>query len=264
MWGEFLLNILCMVLIVVFGVGIVFIAFAAVVYLGGYLYDCILGDILLNAGDFWASKCPKIKENQVFQVVWRKLQSKDLYLRYETPLFAFCFSYMAVYIIALILPIETGEYILASFVYLICYFVGMARRAWKKSEYYDRVLRNNLDFLKLSFLPLAFIITLVGFVFTITGLKIQELPWNQFEIFEMLNFWLSNGNESSMIYMFIRILILGTMLLFLLYIFSLPLQVVSYFIISVIQYFRAHRKQYMKILKIYWDIIIRIKELLVG
>ena len=262
MWIEILLNVLSMVLIIVFGIAIIFIALAAVVYLVGYLYDCVLGDTLVNVGRFLGSKFPIIKDNIFFQWICVKLQRKELYLRYETPLFAFCFSYMAVYIIAFILPIETGEYILASLIYLICYFIGMARRGWKRSEYYDRVLRNNLEFLKLSFLPLAFIVTLVGFVFTITGLKIQELPWDKFEIFETLNIWMSNSDESSMVNMLIRILILGAIFLFLLYVFSLPLQVVSYFIISVIQYFRAHRKQYVKLLKIYWDIIIHIKELI--
>lgn len=263
-----LLNLLvyigCLIVSLVFAVGLLFIVFVAVIYLVGYVYDCFLGNSLLKIWMYLGKKYSNLYGNRIFKKIWGVIEEKDLYLRYETPLFAFCFSYMAVYIIALFLPIRVGTYVIASFIYLLCYFIGMARRCYGKKEYYVQILSNNLDFLKLSFLPLAFIITIVGFICTITGLKVQEIPWKDISFWQVINGWITNMDESNMVYMFIRLLILGVILLLLLYLISLPIQVISYFIIILIQYFSEHNKPYIKLFKIYLDVLKRIKTFITG
>lgn len=72
----------------------------------------------------------------------------------------------------LILPDENGMgIIVASALYLLFYFVGMARKCGSDKTYYEKVLDNNMEFLKLSFLPLGFIITVLGFCFTVTQIQ---------------------------------------------------------------------------------------------
>ena len=63
-------------------------------------------------------------------------------------------------------------------------------------------------------------------------------------------------NESNMLMQFLKILASGGIILILFYILSLPVQVVSYFIISVINYFRKHKAGYIGLFKKYWSIVI--------
>ena len=53
-------------------------------------------------------------------------------------------------------------------------------RRYKENERYDAVLENNLEFLKLSFVPLAFLITIVGFVVIVSGVDLQQVDWEYF------------------------------------------------------------------------------------
>lgn len=57
---------------------------------------------------------------------------------------------------ALVLPNENGtDIVVASALYLLLYFVGMARKCGRNEQYYEKILDNNIEFLKLSFLPLG-------------------------------------------------------------------------------------------------------------
>lgn len=106
-----------------------------------------------------------------------------------------------------------------------------------------------MEFLKVSFLPLGFIITVMGFCFTITGMKIQELPLNFTIIANTFISLMNYNDESNILMQFLKILASGGIILILFYILSLPVQVVSYFIISVINYFRKHKAGYIGLFK---------------
>lgn len=222
----------------------------------GYVYDSIFGNSLLKVGHFIGKKFSKIKDISLIVKLWRKIQPKKLYFRYETPVFAYCFSCVGILLLAMILPDENGmDIIMASVLYLLFYFVGMARRCGNDEQYYEKVLENNMEFLKLSFLPLGFIITVLGFCFTITGMKVQELPFN-FAIIESTYTSLVNDSvETNTVMFFLQILIAVGCIAVLFYIMSLPIQVLSYFAISVINYFRKYKQAYIGLFKKYFQII---------
>lgn len=176
---ELLIKIGLLIMVVIFAIGLLFVMLISTVYTVGYVYDSIFGNSFIRLGHFIGRKYPKIKNIPLVVKVWKKFQPKELYLRYETPLFAYCFSYTAISLLAIILPIKNGlSIIVASFLYILAYFAGMAKKCRGNKRYYDKVLDNNIEFLKLSFLPLGFIITVLGFCFTITGMKVQELRFD--------------------------------------------------------------------------------------
>lgn len=194
---ELLIKLMSLTVIMIFLIGLLFIMLISVVYIAGYVYDSIFGNSFISLGHFISGKYPKIKNISIVEKLWRKIQPKELYLRYETPLFTYCFSYTAISLLALVLPNENGMgIIVASALYLLFYFVGMARKCGRNEQYYEKILDNNMEFLKLSFLPLGFIITVLGFCFTITGMKVQELPQIQ-SISERALMYLSRRYNSS-------------------------------------------------------------------
>lgn len=254
---ELLINFVSLIVIIMFLVGLVFVVLISVVYIAGYVYDSIFGNSFISLGHFIGKKYPKIKNIPVVLKMWKKIQLKELYLRYETPLFAYCFSYTAISLLALIWPNKNGMSIIAaSALYLLFYFVGMARKCGSNEQYYTKMLDNNMEFLKLSFLPLGFIITVLGFCFTITGMKVQELPFDFTIIVNTYTGLMSYNNETNTLMRFLKMIASGGLILILFYIVSLPVQVVSYFVISVINYFRKHKAGYIELFKKYLSIII--------
>ena len=253
---ELLIKLMSLTVIMIFLIGLLFIMLISVVYIAGYVYDSIFGNLFISLGHFISGKYPKIKNILIVEKLWRKIQPKELYLRYETPLFTYCFSYTAISLLALVLPNENGtDIVVASALYLLLYFVGMARKCGRNEQYYEKILDNNIEFLKLSFLPLGFIITVLGFCFTITGMKVQELPLD-FAIIENTYTSLMNYNdETNTLMLFLKLLVSGGLILILFYVISLPIQVISYFVISVINYFRKHKAGYIGLYKKFIGIV---------
>lgn len=253
---ELLIKLMSLTVIMIFLIGLLFIMLISVVYIAGYVYDSIFGNSFISLGHFISGKYPKIKNISIVEKLWRKIQPKELYLRYETPLFTYCFSYTAISLLALVFPNENGMgIIVASALYLLLYFVGMARKCGRNEQYYEKILDNNIEFLKLSFLPLGFIITVLGFCFTITGMKVQELPLD-FAIIENIYTSLMNYNDETNTFMlFLKLIVSGELILILFYVISLPIQVVSYFGISVIYYFRKHKAGYIGLSKKFLGIV---------
>lgn len=253
---ELLIKLMSLTVIMIFLIGLLFIMLISVVYIAGYVYDSIFGNLFISLGHFISGKYPKIKNISIVEKLWRKMQLKELYLRYETPLFTYCFSYTAISLLALVLPNENGtDIVVASALYLLLYFVGMARKCGRNEQYYEKILDNNIEFLKLSFLPLGFIITVLGFCFTITGMKVQELPLD-FAIIENTYTSLMNYNdETNTLMLFLKLLVSGGLILILFYVISLPIQVISYFVISVINYFRKHKAGYIGLYKKFIGIV---------
>lgn len=254
---ELLIKLMSLTVIMIFLIGLLFIMLISVVYIAGYVYDSIFGNLFISLGHFISGKYPKIKNISIVEKLWRKIQLKELYLRYETPLFTYCFSYTAISLLALVLPNENGtDIVVASALYLLLYFVGMARKCGRNEQYYEKILDNNIEFLKLSFLPLGFIITVLGFCFTITGMKVQELPLD-FAIIENTYTSLMNYNdETNTLMLFLKLLVSGGLILILFYVISLPIQVISYFVISVINYFRKHKAGYIGLYKKFIGIVV--------
>jgi hypothetical protein len=154
-------------------------------------------------------------------------------------------------------PDENGMgVIVASALYLLFYFVGMARKCTRNEQYYEKILDNNMEFLKLSFLPLGFIITVLGFCFTITGMKVQELPLDFATIENTYTSLMNYNDDTNTLILFLKMIVSGGLILMLFYIISLPLQVISYFVISVINYFRRHKAGYIGLFKKYRGIVV--------
>ena len=272
---ELLIKLMSLTVIMIFLIGLLFIMLISVVYIAGYVYDSIFGNLFISLGHFISGKYPKIKNISIVEKLWRKIQPKELYLRYETPLFTYCFSYTAISLLALVLPNENGTDIVWDTPYArhLYYhpeynYQGAPMRGgyWADrymqnggqkqiEQYYEKILDNNIEFLKLSFLPLGFIITVLGFCFTITGMKVQELPLD-FAIIENTYTSLMNYNdETNTLMLFLKLLVSGGLILILFYVISLPIQVISYFVISVINYFRKHKAGYIGLYKKFIGIV---------
>ena len=58
---NFFVYCACLILALILVVAILFVAFAAVVYLMGYMYDCFFGNTLLRVSCYMISKFPNIK-----------------------------------------------------------------------------------------------------------------------------------------------------------------------------------------------------------
>lgn len=257
---EFIFIVLKFIFLVAYFFGILLVLLASSIYFVGFLYDSIMGNLALKIGGWLAKKMPHIKNNSFLINIWKRIQPKETYLRYETPLFTYCFSFMAIYYISLVFPEQQGmQFIYASMIYLFCYFVGMRRKCGEIEGCYRRVLKNNKDFLKLSFLPITFIITVLGFCFTVTGLKLQEIAVYFIKAQNIFNQWLKYHDDANIL-MVIKLFILGLICLVLLYIISLPIQVISYFIISMIEYFYEHGAPYKRLFVKYIRILNRLRK----
>ncbi|MCD7837258.1 MAG: hypothetical protein LUG83_11595 [Lachnospiraceae bacterium] len=108
----------------------------------------------------------------------------------------------------------------------------------------------------MSFLPLGFIITVLGFCFTITGVSEQELPFDFTIIVNTYTNLMNYNEETNTLMLFLKMVASGGLIMALFYIISLPVQVVSYFIISIINYFRKNNAGYVGLFKRYLDIIV--------
>ena len=226
-----------------------------IVFVVEYAIDVILGNSYLQIGHNIINKYPKIKSIKLFQEIWRRIQPKNLYLRYETPIVSYIFSYIAISFFSVFLIKTSYSIIVSTIIYLILYFAGMIRKFTGDEDHLKKILNSNLEFLKLSFLPLAFIITVCGFIFTITGMKIQEVvDWEKLltKICNVvINFMEENNNlyypiVELIILIFKFIVVLGILLVFL-YVISIPLQVVSYGIIMIMMYFINNKRGYIRL-----------------
>lgn len=241
------------VLILGYCIALLIILFITVVYSVGYLYDSIFGDSLYKLGIYIAKKIPKIKKFKFLLHIKRLLEPREHFVRYETPLCTYCFSYIALAIISMLL-INVGVkhgWIVAFFIYIIIYFVGMYRK-YKQSGCYNLVLENNLEFLKLSFVPLAFLITLIGFIFTVCGLNLQEI--NFVHLSTIITSVQEQGLLPGLANEIWLVVESSIAILLLLYIASIPMQLVSYYIILTIKYFQKYGYAYKKIFSFFWRI----------
>lgn len=240
MWGGTFL-------ILGYYIAVLMVMLITVVYAVGYLYDCLLGNIPYNLGVRIAKKNPKMRKIIIFVKIKRLIEPRKQFVRYETPLCAFCFSFTALALISVVLDSFGVEYswVIAFFTYILFYFIGMYRR-YRGKEEYDFVLENNLEFLRLSFVPLTFLITIIGFAFTIAGFNLQQIDWTYFN--PIIASVRENGLVSGIANELWLVVKCSFVLLVLMYVASIPMQLVSYFFIHLIKYFRKYGNGYKKIL----------------
>lgn len=224
----------------------------SIIYSVGYLYDSIMGNSLYKLGMFIAKKYPVIKKFSILVKIKKILEPRKQFVRYETPMCAYCFSLTAVLLIYSLLKALSIKYdlIFAFIIYIMMYFIGMYRR-YDDKECYGIVLNNNLEFLKMSFLPLTFLITVGGFCFTIAGFNLQQIDWG------ILASLQENGVKYVLSNEFYLLFKSSIWLLVIMYIISIPMQLVSYYIILVIKYFQNYGNGYKKIVACFLKIFKR-------
>ena len=246
------------------------IAFAALVvmlislyYFLLYVWDILTGNWLFR----------RISEkNYKYRIKWiaqlaeslaKKLQPREHYVRYETPLFALCFSFTAIVFLAEVIGQDDPKSILlAVLVYIATYIIEM-RRKYSNPEKYSKALQANLEFLKLSFVPLVFLITVAGFLFTFMGTFVgtedsMKLLYEWYKYLKGLTSaniisipgYLDIGFDSA-----VALFLVVVQLCILFYICSIPLQLFAYFIMLVIKYFLEYGGPYKAIVKKYWDMV---------
>lgn len=229
--------------------------FSTITYLLGYLYDSIFGDWLIKLAYHIARKCGMLRNKRWFRKIWSLIKPKNTNVRYETPIISYCFSYMAILLMAQIIPGKvnmTGRLLSSMALYIILYFIGMYRRCGKKSEYYTTVLNNNMSFLKLSFWVLGGLITGIGFVCTVLGKDIDDVNSLGTMIEDILMVVDSLFENSEPLMIVLIILVSFVSIFVVLYVASIPVQIVSYFIILLINYFRENSRGYAELTKRYW------------
>lgn len=237
-----ILVISIIMLIIELAVPIIFFVF--------YLYDFI-EPLLLKIGHFIGQKFPEIKNKKIIIRLWNKIQPQYNCMRYETPLIVYCFSSIPLCFIAMILQIENEilSLCIAAIIYIFIYFFGMIIKYRDKRNRLKEVLNNNENFLKLSFLPFAFLITVVGFYFTMTGFNIFEI-WSYFshdftDIVDLIKDKLYLLKDISAINFLFYMVCISAIFYFM----SLPIQVISYFCVMVIKYFLEYGKTYKTLVK---------------
>lgn len=237
-------------------VSILLLICTPMVFMVEYAVDAVLGNSYLRLGHKIIKKYPSIKSIKPFRIIWRRIQPKNMYIRYETPFVTYIFSYCAIsFFSVFFLKKVSHSIIVSSIIYLTLYFVGMIRKFAGENDCLKNTLKRNLEFLKVSFLPFAFIITVFGFAFTVTGVKIQEIvDWenlltkigNEIVAFIGKTSNLYNPIFEVIVLLFKTIVVFG-ILFIVLYVISIPLQVVAYGIIMLIMYFIDNKSGYTRL-----------------
>ena len=135
--------------------------------------------------------------------------------------------------------------IIVYIVYTFVYCFGMYNRYYVDKEAYEKVLKVNKDFYSIYIMPASAFVAISGYLATITGVTIKEgsLSVELFYLVQnLLN--INSGYELPML------IILSPMLFFLfMYILSLPLQLLIYLSICLIDHMNKSIESYKKINK---------------
>lgn len=116
-------------------------------------------------------------------------------------------------------------YIGISIVYVFIFYLGMWRRIGHidKGEYFIETLSKHRKFLKLSFIPVSFVITVLGFISVFGDINISFILVIKY-VFEVLE-----GVKQNL-------LLNGIILMIIVYIFSIPVQLMALFINNLFVY----------------------------
>ena len=167
---------------------------------------------------------------------------------YKVPLITYFSFFSTIGLFVIII-----SYFSSSIIYLLAFYFGMYRRfkidtnnIESKSIFLDN-LSIHRQFLNLSFIPLTFVITLIGII---SSLKIP-INISIYDINSSLNYisnFMINYLDSSNFWIQLLGFILNLIILIiLLYIFTIPLQLIALFINCVFKYFYEHGCYYKDI-----------------
>lgn len=234
--------------------------FTTIIYLFGYVYDSICGDYIIKLAYCVTRKYGKLRNRPWFRKLWSWIKPRRTYVRYETPLISYCLSYMAIFMVAHIISVYvsravnmTESTLISMAIYVILYFLGMYRRCGGNAGYYTKVLKNNMSFLKLSFWVLGGLMTIIGFVCTILGKNIGDFDSLDVIINNIFTSGVPLFESTELVMIVPMILVSFVSIVVVLYVVSIPVQIVSYFIILLIDYFREHPQGYVELMKRYWE-----------
>ncbi|MFV0393802.1 MAG: hypothetical protein ACK5LC_05345 [Coprobacillaceae bacterium] len=151
-------------------------------------------------------------------------------------------DYFNNYYIYLLTNVEV-LYIIITVIFLLIFYFGMWKRLKdiEDNNYYIETLKKHRKFLNLSFIPLTFIVTSVGLMTAFNDVDINIIDIGK--ILENI----FNTNISNNIFLVVIIFII------LLYVASLPIQILALFINHIFQYFVEEGSVYKKIIKKVYD-----------
>ena len=228
------------------------VALTTSIYCVGYVYDAFLGDSFIRLGHFIGKKCPKIKKKDLIQQIWSEIQPKDLYLRYETPLLTYDLCYTTIIVSGLVF-VNKGFWgmMAVDFLYVFIYLVGMIRRCGRRERYFEKILNHNKEFLTLSFLPLGFLATSLGAAISILefidptyDVKMMALTNLQRAGEEILTLFLSSHATANALVVLLKIALVIILFFIMCYVLSLPVQLIAYLGLSIINHFNKYKTGY--------------------
>lgn len=185
---------------------------------------------------------------------------------YKTPLLTYYSSTLPMYLLILVSSIIYGGfversdqfdsmtililYMIFSVLFVFILYIAMFRRFKKNKANYTRfleLLALHRQFLNLSFLPITFVITIIGFISS----------WNvplSFQIIDVLKFlnFIMDGIvaleiSGNILLMLLSIFLYLIFMMTLFYLSSIPMQLTSLFINYVFKYFCEYDKEYKNI-----------------
>ena len=132
--------------------------------------------------------------------------------------------------------------------YSLCYFIGMYRKIGEDSKVnFLKTIESTQSFLKLSIIPISFIITLIGLISGISGMIDEGISIDMYSLSVIFDELLKTGYNNSNI---LTLFILLFKFIILSYIFSLPAQLFGIFFGQVCVYILNHGKPYLEQIKL--------------
>ncbi|MGW7886415.1 hypothetical protein ACWEW8_06970 [Staphylococcus xylosus] len=145
------------------------------------------------------------------------------------------------------------SYLSSSFVYLLAFYFGMYRRFKvdknniKNKSIFLENLSIHRQFLNLSFIPLTFVITVIGIISSLKiPIKISIYDFNS-SLNYISNIMINYIDSNNFLILLLGFILNLTILFILLYIFTIPLQLIALFINYVFKYFYEHGRYYKDI-----------------
>lgn len=241
----------------------------ASIYFVGYTYDAIFGNVFLYLGHKIGVKYPEVKKNPQIQKIWSKIQPKNLYLRYETPFYTYILCYPTIVLSLWVLDNKGFlDMIAVDFLYVLIYLIGMVRRCGWREQYFGKILKNNKEFLKLSFLPFKFLVTSLSIAISIleffdSNFEIKAIALTNFcgtvkEICDIL----SRHASMAVLEALLEVVLMIIIFLIMCYILSFPIQLIAYLCLSIIDYFYKYKTGYKVLYSAYMKLLDPILKLL--
>ena len=270
---EMIINFIICLIVLIFLLCEIFLP---IVLFLSYLGDCILliikliikllrlQNVIKKIIEFMKKyiKIPKWLQNMKVSLM------RILDVNYEIPFITYCFPVIVIEIVseAVLLPCFANQFQdtewlewlclgIASIVYVIIYFLGMTGKYVKDEKKFENILENNENFLKLSFLPFVFLITVIGFCFTITGKNIFDeeiidyLGMPTQILIESFQHFKNLSSERVGLQVLVQFLTLNVMM----YTMSLPVQLFARWGVELLTYFYKYKNGYLKTLKIVFE-----------